>query len=811
MPWNSRMKPRGLASALLASSVLGGGPALAQELVQDGGGGLETVTVSAQKVGEEDLQKVPLSIEVLDTDKIEALHVADFRDFARFLPSVSYTAGGQGMSGGPGQATISMRGVTDGADGNHSGPLPTVGVYLDELPITTIGGTLDIPTYDLERVEALAGPQGTLYGASSEAGTIRMITNQPDASKFEAGTELSGNNVDHGGFGYGLRGFVNVPLDDKVAIRLVGWDEHDAGYIDNVHATRSYPTTGFTIDNAALVKKDYNTVDKLGGRAELGIDLDDNWTVNATAIGQLEKANGIAGYDPSVGDLEVHHFFPEYAKDHWYQAALTITGKIGNLDLTYAGGYMDRHGGGEADYTDYTFWYDTLAGYYVTDNAGNPVDSSQYILYKDQFTKLSNELRLSSPTEDRLHWVAGIFQERQVHNIIQDYKIDDLGSDFWVPGWGATLWLTTQQRVDRDLAAYGQVTFDITPALSLTGGLRVFQAKNSLQGFFGFSAGTDAAWNSLTGMASCTRTGSVLGGPCTNVDKHVYEWGETHKINLQWQIDDSDMVYATYSTGYRPGGINRVASLPPYHSDSLDNYEAGWKTSWFENTLRWNGAVYWEDWNNFQFAFLGLNSLTQIANAGSARIQGLESNLAWQADDSFTLTASGAYNYARLTKVYCGDLDPNTGALDTTCPNAKYSYPPDAPAGTALPSTPRFKGNLTGRYEFPIASLSAHLQGSLVYQTGAYPDLRIQAPSPATGAEVPIRQILGKMPAFATFDLAFGVTQDSWSMEVAAENLFDERGQLYRFAYCTTQICGYEPYILPTKPRLVSLTVSQKF
>jgi len=799
-------KPRNLASALLATTVLGGMPVMAEETAQVG---LETVTVTAQKMGEQDLQKVPLSIAVLDSDKLEELHVSDFRDFVRFLPSVSFTAGGQGSSGGPGQATISMRGVTNGADGNHSGPLPTVGVYLDELPITTIGGTLDVPAYDLQQVEALAGPQGTLFGASSEAGTIRLITNQPDATKFEAGYELEGNNVSGGSFGYGLRGFVNVPIDDHTAIRLVAWDEHDAGYIDNVHGTRTYPTAGITIDNASAVRKDYNYTDKLGARMALGIDLDDNWTITPSVIGQIEKSNGIGGFDPSLGDLKVSHYFPEFSKDHWYQAALTITGKIGNLELTYAGGYMDRRGSGESDYTDYTFWYDTLAGYYFTDNSGNAVDSSQYILYKDQYTKWTNELRLSSPADGRLRWVVGLFHQRQVHNILQDYKVDNLGSNFWIPGWPKTLWLTDQQRIDRDLAAFGQVTYDILPNLSLTAGLRVFDATNKLEGFFGLAD----TISSHTGVANCAKplVPSRFGGPCTNVNKHVYEWGETHKFNLQWQIDDADMLYATYSTGFRPGGVNRVGSLPPYQSDSLTNYEIGWKTSWFNNTIRWNGAAYWEDWDNFQFAFLGLNSLTQIANAGAARIQGVESDVTWQVDDAFTITTSGAYNYARLTKVYCGDLDPATGALDTTCPNGTYAYPPNAPKGTVLPSTPRFKGNITGRYEFDLLSLKSHLQGSLVYQTSAYPDLRIQAPSPATGLEIPIRQVLGKMPAYATFDFAFGVAKDDLSLDFAVQNLFDERGQIYRYAYCTTQICGYQPYVLPTKPRFISLTLSQKF
>lgn len=794
----SPKKTCNLATALLTTSVLGGLPAIAEDTAQ---AGLETVTVSAQKLGEQDLQKVPVSIIVLDTTKLEELRASDFRDFVRFLPSVSFTAGGQGSSGGPGQGNISMRGVTDGADGNHSGPLPTVGFYLDELPITTIGGTIDVPTYDLARVEALAGPQGTLFGASSEAGTIRLITNQPDPEKFAAGYEIEGNHVDNGAFGGGLRGFVNLPIDDHTAIRLVAWGEHDAGYIDNVHATRTYSYAGITVDNAKYVRNDYNFTDKYGARAALGIDLDDNWTINATVIGQIENSNGIGGFDPAVGDLKLSHYYPEFAKDHWYQAALTVAGKIGNLDLTYVTGYMDRRGAGASDYTDYAFWYDQL-GLYFLDNSGNVVDPSQRILFKDQYTKWSNELRLASPATDRLRFVVGLFHEFQVHNILQNYVVDALGTDFSIPGWPHTIWLTDQQRKDRDLAAFTQVSYDLLPNLTLTAGVRVFDATNRLEGFFGLAETV----SSHTGVANCDHplVPSRFGGPCTNVNRHVYEWGETHKFNIQWQIDDADMVYATYSTGFRPGGINRVASLPNYNSDSLDNYEIGWKTSWFANTLRFNGAVYWEDWNKFQFAFLGLNSLTQIANAGAARIQGVESDITWQAADGLTLSGAGAYNYARITQAYCGALDASGNPI-TDCPD------PLAPKNSLLPSTPRFKGNITGRYEFSVFEFKAHLQGSLVYQTKAYPDLRVTAPSPWDGSITPIRQMLGIMPAFATFDLTTGIEKDSWSVEFAVQNLFDERGQIYRYAYCTTQVCGYQPYILPTKPRFLSITLSQKF
>jgi outer membrane receptor protein involved in Fe transport len=792
-----------LGTALLASTMLAGVPALAQQQQQTVT--LETVVVTAEK-RTEDLQKVPMSVQALGGDELKALHATDFNDFARYLPSVEYTVGGAGAgNGAPGFDNISMRGVNSGNDGNHSGPLPTVGVYLDEMPITTTGGTLDVPTYDINRVEALSGPQGTLYGASSEAGTIRIITNKPDASGFAASYDAQTNSVGHGGIGFGLDGMVNAPITDQMAIRIVGWEEHDAGFIDNVAGTRTYPTAGITINNDAIAKNDFNTVDKLGARAALGIDLNENWTITPSIMAQQEHSRGSFGYDPSVGYLEVQHYYPEYSKDSWYQAALTIQGKIADLDLTYAGGYMSRHIRGESDYTDYTFWYDKLAGYYFTDASGNPVDSSQYIMESDHFTKLSNELRISSPSNGPVRWVAGLFQEQQSHYILQDYKVNALTSDLWVTGWPDTIWLTDQRRIDNDYAAFGEISYDVLPDLTVTGGLRLFKADNYLKGFFGFNANF-----SNTGEHACFEPAIVDNGPCTNLNNSVRASGETHRLNVTWNVDADRMLYATYSTGFRPGGDNRNGTLPPYSPDTLTNYEIGWKTDWAEHRVRFNGAIYLEDWKDFQFAFLGLNSLTQITNAGQAQIKGIESNVQWLVNDDFMVTGSGAYNDAKLTKVYCGDLLPN-GQADLTCPNEAFPYPPEAPEGTPLPVTPRYKVNLTGRYDFEVAGFKPYFQGALVYQTSSWADLRIMAPRPTDGVDVPVRGAIGKIPAYASVDLSLGLDRDSWHAEVSLQNALNEHGQLSRYALCTTQICGNEPYIIPLRPQTIEISFGQKF
>jgi len=784
-------------SALLASSALTG---IATGARADNA--IETVVVTAEKRSE-DMQKVPLSIQVFNTKKLEELHVQSFNDYAQYLPSVSFAsnAAGGGLNG-PGSTNVYMRGVVSGNDGNHSGPQPSVGMYLDEQPITTIGGSLDIHVYDIARVEALAGPQGTLYGASSESGTVRIITNKPDTSGFSAGYQIEGNSIDKGGLGGTVEGFVNYPISDNAAIRLVAWDEHVAGYIDNVagtdaaggidHGVRTfpYPDGSIQITNAGLRKNDYNDTDIVGGRAALKIDLNDNWTITPTIMGQETKANGSYAYDPKVGDLEVVKFAPEFANDSWYQAALTIEGKVANLDMTYAASWMDRRIHSQLDYSDYSYFYDSYYGQYFYDNGGNLINPSQLIIGKDHFTKMSQELRFASPSEDRFRYVVGAFYQRQFHRIEQRYMVKDFADSLDIPGWPDTLWLTLQDRVDVDYAVFGEANYDITPDITITAGGRFFWTDNSLKGFFGFSQGFQDLSGFGSGMSLCFLPNPVVGnGPCTDLKKDTTQDGFTHKVSATWHIDDDKMIYATWSTGFRPGGVNRNASVTdkPYQPDYLTNYEVGWKTSWADDTLHFNGAFFYEKWKDFQFAFLGPNSLTVIANVGNAEIKGVEADLLWRATDNFTLTAAGTYTDARLLDKYCKNP-------------SKCSTAGDAPAGQQLPITPEFKGNATARYSFDAWDFNSYVQGAVAYNGAAWADLRTLE-----------RGILGQMPAYTTVNLAAGFGKDNWNVDLTLQNAFDERAQLYRYSECTPTVCGPETYVIPNQPRTIAISFSQKF
>ncbi|MGQ3101077.1 MAG: TonB-dependent receptor [Sphingopyxis solisilvae] len=755
------------------------------------------IVVTASK-REQNLQDVPLAITAIGAERLDELQVKEFQDVVKFLPSVTI------QTLAPGFSQVYFRGVASGENANHSASLPTVGTYLDEMPITTIQGALDIHAYDLARVEALAGPQGTLYGASSMAGTIKLVTNQPDTSGTYGSLGLELNSVSRGGIGGVAEGFVNAALGERAALRLVGWYRHDAGYIDNIAGSRTYPTSGITQSNANLVEKDYNDVDTYGARLALGIELDDNWTIRPNVMGQIQKANGSFAQERSSAvsrTLQTVQYNPERGDDKWIQAAMTIEGKIGSWDLTATGGHLRRKTETESDYSDYAYFYDALYGYgaYFTDNNGDPVNPNQYIQGIDRYKRSFAEIRVASPADARIRFIGGLFWQRQAHNIEQNYIIDNIADAITVTGTGSNIWLTKQLRIDRDYAAFGEVSFDITDKLTLTGGGRVYKFDNSLVGFFGYSAG----FSSRTGEAACFAPTIVAGSPCTNLDKRTKDTDFIHKLNLTYKVSDDVMLYGTWSRGFRPGGINRRGTLPPYSPDTLDNYEFGWKTSFGQ--LRFNGAVYQQDWKGIQLSFLGANGLTEIRNAGIARIRGIEADLNYRSG-GLSLSLGGSYNDATIRRDFCRIANPT---FDCTIDPPGQTNALLAPAGSRLPVTAKFKGNAIARYVFPIGGMDGHVQFAANHIGKRRSDLR------------PFENgIVGNFKAYTTADISFGIKGEGWSSELFATNLFNSRGVINSAVQCGESICGDPDGISSTggvfydnviRPRLIGIKVSKDF
>jgi len=834
---------------------------------------LEEVVVTAQK-RTENLQNVPISIEVLSGAQLEALDVSGLDGYVKYSPSIAYSRGqGQGGNGQPGSSHIYMRGVVSGANENHSGSQPSVGTYLDEQPVTTIDGTPDVHLYDIQRIEVLEGPQGTLYGASSQAGTVRIITNKPDPTQFSASYDVQGDKVTHGGKGYEVEAYANIPLSSAAAIRLVGYYQKEPGYIDNVAGTnkaaciqngvRTFPTWAGqpsgswysapgtyssagsitsvgpgpnstyvapcptvgtigagAISNAAYRANDYNTAETKGGRAALKFDINDSWSVTPAVMAQSLKANGFFGYDPGIGDLQLTHFGPENSDDTFTQAALTVAGKISNFDITYAGAFMKRDTHSIADYSDYSEFYDRAygSGAYWTDHAGNPIMPQELVVTKGYFEKWSHELRVSTPQDLPVHATAGLFIERQQHRIFEQYTMPGFGftnpygnpnsttpnpdgfdQNLSIPTLANTIWLTDETRIDRDQAAFAQVTWDINSQWSLNGGLRYYTFDNTLEGFYGYSLNYPFS----SGEKLCFAPASTPFAPCTDLEKRVTGSGTVPRANITYKFDPDKLLYATFSKGFRPGGVNRTAAanIGPYQADFLKNYEIGWKTQWFDRSLRWNGAVFWEDWNNFQFSFLGPNSVTIIENGGNARIKGIENEIEWAVTKNLTASTNFTFLDPRLTQNYCG------AAGVTSCPNLITSEAfipnligPQAPAGTNLPITPKFKGNVIARYTFgEVAGWKPFGQASWVYQTKSTPALRVDQ-----------ARIIGTQPAYGLVDLVGGAQLNAMTVQLIVTNVADRRAQLSRFVQTVPSV-DPQPYIIPTQPRTIAIQFGQKF
>ena len=781
-------------TALAAMVIL---PAFADE------GTLEEVTVTATK-RTANLQDVPISIQVLGAKQLEELQISGFDDFITWLPTVSY------QSNGPGYGIVYMRGIASGGDGVHSGSMPSVGYYLDEQPITTINQILNVHIYDIARIETLSGPQGTLFGQGSQAGTIRILTNKPEIGISEGGYDFSANTTAHGDPGYGIEGFINIPINDRMAVRLVAWHEYQGGYIDNVHKSYEYAVSGIVRDNADLVEANFNTSETTGARALLKIDLSDDWTLTPGIQYQRGKTNGVWYDNPKfVGEYEVARFNPDKAEEDWYQATLTLDGQIGDLNLVYAGAYLDRNLDSTYDYSGYSeylewravnvYGYDYDCYYYQAD--GTCADSTQYVVGDEEFTRFSNELRLQSSQDQRLRWIAGLFYQRQEHRFDLQWTVDELQTIKSVVEDGHVVWNTNQDRVDKDFAAFGEAYFDITDNWTLTGGVREFKWDNSLYGFNGFlkycTGYFDENGDFVQAPASAGGTPQY---PCYDtgiLDDTSTGWDTAWKGSTEYRIDGDKMVYATYSQGFRAGGVNRarVEGIPKYQPDWVYNYEVGWKTTWADGQFRFNGALYIEDWEDFQFGFLDFEAygpLTIIQNVGNARTKGFEWQMDWAPTESFSLSFQGSYNDAKLQDDFWRIKKEQEDGL-----------PPSAPKGTEMPYVPPLQMTTIGRYNFNMGELASFAQVAVSYRASAWTSLRTEI------REDP--DIGGKMPAYTVLNLSAGFERDNWSLTVYMNNATDKRGltDILDPGYYSPSGFDYNQVII--QPRNIGIRWTQRF
>ena len=783
---------------LVAATLLTSSAALAQ-----GGAVLEEIVVTAQK-RTENLQDVPIAVTAFDTNAMTQLGMQRLDDFVMMVPNLSFKSFGH-----PGGSTLYMRGAADGGDQNYSGSTPSVAVYLDEQPVTFIGGALDVHIYDMERIEALGGPQGTLYGAVSQTGTVRYITNKPDLEEFSAGFDVQAVGTQDGDPGGSAEGFVNFPIGTNGAIRLAGWYLEEGGWIDNVSSGAAGPNqsvanqyttaltagrTGIKTQEPGVIGDDINEMTKAGLRAALRINLTDNWTATLGAFYQNMETEGVwehtgkalsADLPATTGEREIQRYSPDFFDDEFIQYSLTVEGEFANHSLVYAGAFMDRDVDYETGYHAYGE-YLTYTTYYGCDYTAAPpaintdCTSGEEVNTNDNnWKRTSHELRLLSLADSRLHYTVGAFYEKVDFDYLLEWNQVGMASTLYVNGKQPVFFRTDQSREDTQFALFGEVSFDITDSVSILGGVRWFDEEATLNGVVGW------------GQTCCGGVNGVKETPTDNVTNSNDD--TIFKANITWRVTDDHLLYATWSEGYRPGGVNREPALAAigrqlWKPDIMTNYEIGWKTEWLDGALRFNGAGYFMDWDDIQFTIYEFQLSAccgNVYNLETAEILGMEADLAWRISDGWTVTLAGAYNDAETT-------------ADFTLPNGTLAVPD----GTPLPNVPELKAAATVRWDFDMtANLPAFLQ-----LAWSYTDSSISAIAPC----VDDRRFIGDdgcfpQDAYNIGNFRAGVDTGDWAVDLFVDNLTDEVADIY------VRPRSYESTIVTNRPRTYGVRYRMRF
>jgi len=750
-------------------------------------GGLEEITVTARKRAES-LQDVPASIQAFTGEDLKRQGITNFEDAIRFLPSVS------SIGGAPGANKIIFRGVSDNP--NAFIAASSSALYIDDQPLTQFTINPEPRMVDIKRVEALAGPQGTLYGDSSQSGTMRIITNKPDPSQFSASAEFMARTGDDSDISYDVNGMLNLPLiEDKFAIRLVGFSATDGGFVDNVLGVS--PVVG-GIDNSAVVEDDINDSDFVGGRISAKWFINEDWSATAGYIYQKTETGSYSDHDPTIGDLQVVRFYDEHRDDEWSQASLTLEGRIGNIDVISNTSYFDRDVEYLIDRTIYSsYWnYNFCVGYFSAGYCWSGTtfydqDVVGYAFLPQDNDRFTQEIRLSQ-TGDNYRWVLGAFYEEKSEHweyrarVPEETYLNSLSFYYWTAGLGYTpsgvdpsWWLSVDDTDWEQWAVFGNFSFDFNDQWTAEVGMRYFDQDMDKTYF------VDKPFIIADGYPDVT---TPQGGNSDTVPK----------ISLTYNIDNDKMVYALYSEGFRAGGANRnrvaeeLTIFPvQYEPDLLKNTEIGFKSRWVGGRLQVNATAFFGDWENYQIEALdpsfapcgpGEDSATDpcgqpfqvsVINVGNAEQQGLELEVKAAPNDYL-------------------DLGLNLMFLNAETSEDFFVTDPDnpVPSGSRLPNVPDFKGGAYLQYTWPmpsdwLPSVEAYTRLQVTYQSDSVSQLEtadavsIFEARDSGGALSASTKNQAVQPSYSISDLKFGLAAEMWNLEFFINNVTDERAVLY--------------------------------
>jgi outer membrane receptor protein involved in Fe transport len=794
---------------------------------------LEEIIVTATK-REQSLQDVPVAVTALSGAAIEQLGISNFADYVLQLPGV--TAGGSG----PGQNTVYIRGVASTtpnlSTAGVAGLAPNVAFYLDEQPLSQPGRNLDVYAADLQRIEVLSGPQGTLFGASSQAGNVRMITNKPDTSDSYGSLKVGTSSINKGDSSSNIELMFNFAASDTLAFRGVFYVDNQGGWINNVSGTQDLSDSGrfrpvgtmrangipvnanragfqstadlsgvtfLSATNSALAKEDFNDSRYAGGRIGVSWDVTDNWSVLATYQHQDIDSDGVFFADPNLNDLEIQRYSDDSISDVFDNVSWTLKGLIGELEVVYTGAFTNRETDQIIDYTDYLFVGQYLP-YYLCDGSvtypgGAPSGTCQAPnLFVDSRTEtdvINHEIRIATDASRRFRVTAGAFFQdlelTEVNDFTYPQSVNAISFDGVTTGFGPNYPLTNTSvtgvignaqegyfsdpgpfpagvifrndvlRTDEQFGVFGEASYDFSDQFALTVGARYYDIEVDFEGsanssFFNFGAATDAQAFG-TNISAQFAPNNTVGAPDTaSTDGVIF------KVTGSWTPNDDQLYYLTWSEGFRPGLLNRPGGAQngagtfavPFalDTDDVTNIELGLKAEFLDNSLRFNGAVFFIDIERLQTTIFdpSITNLFFSDNAANAEVTGFEGDFVWLPQSLDGLTVSGAISF----------LD--TEITDVLTPTN------DVAVGDELAFAPEMQGNLRVRYEWDFGSTGfvAHVMPNVSWSSDSFSDI------------ISINR--DRMDNWFIAGVTAGLTSDTWSAELFVDNIWDERAEVAR-------------------------------
>lgn len=714
----------------------------------------EDIVVTAQR-RDDRLQDVPQAITAFNGAALARLGITNTETLVRNTPGLTFSPVG------PGESNLGLRGLTTAL-----GLASTVAVYVNDTPFDfrtdSHAGSPNVDLFDLDRVEVLRGPQGTLFGSSSLGGTIRFLLKQPAIDKTEYAAE-GGVNTSSGDLGYTAKGMVNVPVSPIAAVRLVGTYDHIAGYIDRYQATEAGISSNPS--PAARIRHNSNDADIWSLRATARIEPSAEFSITPSVFFQRTKAN-----DPLFTQTNLPGFGvasaigAQSSQTDVFIANLAIEKDLGFASLVSSSSYLKKK---SAPRLDYSYLPRAFFGLYTPLANEEPSSASTF----------TQEFRLSSPSEQRFRWVVGFYYSHTDQKLTQQFVSPGLTA-FLADAFGGSTTPSPaynygQKTTDQQIAGFAQVNFDVTDTLELVAGARVYNLKNSVD-----PSCTDATADSIL----CGPVSPKVSASKTDVSP---------RFTLNFKPSENVTLYATASRGFRPGGANTAipaglgcvlgsAIRPIFNPDSVWNYEVGAKLQSSDRKVTLNGAAFQIDQKGVQIAIPDpVCGVISFANAGDARIKGAELEATVRPTDFFSINGFMSFIDSKFTSV--------PAALGTA---GGYKV------GDPTPETPRWKFGASVELTQPLnETWKGYLRsdwqhvGRTPYSSGA---------GVFSGLYRPSYDLVG---------FQIGANSDQYDVGLFLRNAFDKRGLLDVDTGAVSSVPGVFQNVTYTTPRTFGITV----